>query len=465
MEPLNNSYPFYYFQEKEDLMDVEFEEKNNLSAFNLNFLKFYEPTFQAINDNNIYADGNIEMTEKEIKKELNINNIQNFNNHNHNTSKDIIFSPPKKKNTIDISYSMEGTFCENSNINIEEEFQQNEETYLKIGNEGHNPCIDPIQEVDSFDREFNESFLYENNYLLDNFNDNTNSFEGSVIKFDSTFEETDICKLRKNIMSIKLTNNKLLNKSDYSYFNPVKKQVFHISNNINSNNSGNLSMLNLNLNKSTSNLPYVNNSGNNNLKLNLSCNFSESSSSIAESKKRGRKKYLFDGVKTEILDKAFLREFKSYLKKSKQILKSIYDDLKTEEKIFWNEFMQNNNPPFLFTQNKQKVEYKSFSKNLLKFVFSHQSVRNLYSYFVKDQEKEIIYSIINKRVKKIDRKMLLFYTFYGKNLHKLYSSEFNLNDINISNLENIISNSQSTNTASISGNISDSAGNISSLAI
>lgn len=75
MEPLNNSFPCYYFQDKDD---VDLEEKSNIcniSAFHLNFN----------------------------------------------------YSPPKKKNTIDISYSMEQTFYENSHINIEEEFQPNNE--------------------------------------------------------------------------------------------------------------------------------------------------------------------------------------------------------------------------------------------------------------------------------------------------------------------------------------------------
>ncbi len=94
MEQLNNSFPCYYFQDKYENLDIEIEEKSNLSAFNLNFLKFYE----NLGENRV-------------------NQCNNFN-----------FSPEKKKNTIDISYSMEQTFYENSHINIEEEFQQNEDT-------------------------------------------------------------------------------------------------------------------------------------------------------------------------------------------------------------------------------------------------------------------------------------------------------------------------------------------------
>jgi hypothetical protein len=81
------------------------------------------------------------------------------------------------------------------------------------------------------------------------------------------------------------------------------------------------------------------------------------------------------------------------------------------------------------------VEFKSYSKTFLQFVFSHQSVRNMYSLFVKDKEREIVHAIVNKKVKKIERKMIPFYSFYGKNLHKLYSNEFNFSDFNLEDLE------------------------------
>jgi hypothetical protein len=110
MENLNYSFPGFSYQDKyENNMEVELEERGNLSAFNLNFLKFSENMADNINGNN--------------------NNL--YNNCNNNTfNNNFQFSPPKKKNTIDISYSIEQTFCENSHINIEEEFQQNEDTCI-----------------------------------------------------------------------------------------------------------------------------------------------------------------------------------------------------------------------------------------------------------------------------------------------------------------------------------------------
>ena len=240
--------------------------------------------------------------------------------------------------------------------------------------------------------------------------------------------------------------NKDPNKSVFlmnSGFN--KKNIFIVS--AANNNKSSLESNNL-FNKSTSNITSANTNstaGQSAHKLNQTCNLSFNCS-----KKKGRKKFLFDGFKTEIYDKAFIREFKNYLKKSKSLLRGIFEELKTEEKIFWNEFLSNNNPPFIFTPNGNKIEFKSFSKGLLRFIFSYPSVRNLYSLFVKEKEKEIIASIINKKIKKVEIKMLPYYSFYGKNLHKLYSNEFNINDINFEEFDNLVP------TTSIPNNISDS---------
>ena len=148
--------------------------------------------------------------------------------------------------------------------------------------------------------------------------------------------------------------------------------------------------------------------------------------------KRGRRKFLIDGIKTELIDKAYIREFKKYLKLKKNQFKPIFE----EEPSFWNEFFQNSNPPFWFTNSLgEKVEYKSFSKNFLKMIFSKQSARNLYSQFIKEKEKELMMSILSKRNKKMNKNMLVFYKFYGKNMHKLYSDEYNISDLNCDDLE------------------------------
>jgi hypothetical protein len=87
MDNLNNSFLGYFEQDKyfRDY-DVIMEERNNLSAFNLDFIKPYE-------------------------------NLDNIN-------KDL---SPQKKHSIELSSFIEQTFCDNLHINIEEEYN-NEDT-------------------------------------------------------------------------------------------------------------------------------------------------------------------------------------------------------------------------------------------------------------------------------------------------------------------------------------------------
>ena len=115
MEKLNYSFPGYFFNDKyETQMEVDIEEKNNSSVLNVNSLKIIENFGDNINVLN--ANSNM------------CNNTYHISN-NYNT-KNLNFSPKTSKNPFEISYSIEQIFCENSHINIEEEFQQNEETCI-----------------------------------------------------------------------------------------------------------------------------------------------------------------------------------------------------------------------------------------------------------------------------------------------------------------------------------------------
>lgn len=93
MENLNNSFPNYNHHEGIyfNIGSETYDEKINSSFFKISNLKFCD------------------------KQE----NKENFN------------SSIRKKNSLDISYSIEQTFYENSNINIDDEFQ-NEETCMKF---------------------------------------------------------------------------------------------------------------------------------------------------------------------------------------------------------------------------------------------------------------------------------------------------------------------------------------------
>ena len=74
-----------------------------------------------------------------------------------------------------------------------------------------------------------------------------------------------------------------------------------------------------------------------------------------------------------------------------------------------------------FSIDSNKVEYKSYSSSLMKFIFSHSSVCTLYDKFI--QEKHLIQQLVTKRIKVSNEKVKSFYYVYGINLHNIYSME------------------------------------------
>ena len=313
---------------------------------------------------------------------------------------------------------MEQPYLENSHFIFEEDF-------LKIGEEGQNKGIDPIQEINGFDQGNNDSFIHENNYFIGDFNDSNNI---SSIDYGnltaptndnvnmSAMEESEFQKIKKSLLSLKLSNSSLLTTTTTA---------------INTSN-GNENKL---LNKTFIHNPYTFTNKCLFNVVNLS-NIDRLNTSSQNSKnKKGRKKVLFDGIKTEVLDRSLIREFKKYLKNKDIQNKEIFE----EDPLFWNEFFQNSAPPFIFTNSSgEKIEYKSFNKNFLRFIFDKQSVVTLYSRFIKERENDFITKILNKsrKNKNFDKKLIEFYKMYGKNLHKLYSNEYSISDcFNDENIE------------------------------
>ena len=395
---------------------------NNNSMINTNFFdRVDEDYLEEKNSNNISLTNRLiilceKVDESEDKQNLKINHLEN----NLNLSGQFQINK-KKTNIEDLSYySIEQNFNDN-NMNIEEEILNNS---IKIGNDEQ--IIDPILEMSSFEQGYNNSFysfLHENfpnanemdNTMMDSQNIiNLTAPNSEAIKMD-LIDDDEIIKMKKNLMSLKLSNKSVLSNSKITNESSINKSTT--------------------LNE-TKKLFTVSNLDNNNNLLNMSsCLYTTKS-------KRGRKKLLLEGIKTELIDKSFIREFKKYLKTKKISFVNVFE----EDPIFWYEFFQNSNPPFSYTiNNNEKIEFKSFNKNLLRFYFSKPSVRKLYIQFIKDKEKDLIPTIISKKVKKfdykVDKKMFLFYKFYGKNLYKFYSDEYNLNEINLDNNELNISSS------------------------
>ena len=336
---------------------------------------------------------NVESSEQQI-----MNTLSNIFEPNLNLSQ----LPNKKKNQIeDISY-IDQNFNENSHMNLEEEFRGVDNNY-KID--------EPIIEMNSFEQGINDSFLHENNYLLHNFNNcNSISIEQNNVnnitapinennKMDLTCDDDSVLlKIKRNLMNIKLSkssiskNKTMKNSINSTLLNESNKKLFNV-----------YTMDNLN-----------------------------NSSSCLLKTKRGRKKILLEGIKTELMDKAFIREFKKFIK-SKQELKQ-FDNIFEKDPIFWKEFLQNS-APFIFTINGEKIKYKSYNRQLLKMLFSRSDVRKLYSLFVNDKEKDFSVNINLKKLKKLEHNLYLFSYFYGKNLHKIYSNEYSTIDISFENEE------------------------------
>ena len=328
----------------------------------------------------------------------------------------------KKEPVLDKSMSFQ-------NMCVEGEFFNKEGVDSNLGKEN---WIDPIAE--DGDEDVNESFFHENNYFIDKFyqkpnlfdtnnnlnsnsnnnNINNKSFGNITInegKIENYFDENDKLKIKKNLMFLKLSKS-----SSLSTTSSVTKETFYNSNN-------NKSVLNDNkkiFNVTKPSEDFITS----NMKLNMSsCQFSYKS-------KRGRKKLLLSGIKTEVMDKAFLREFKKYLKLKQKEFKNIFD----EDSIFWKEFLSNANPPFCFSSGDKKVEFKSYNKNLMKFIFSRNGANTLYMKFIMDN-KDINFNKLFKKKKNQDYYTLAFYKFYRENLNKLYSNDYSEYEINVDDID------------------------------
>ena len=384
---LNNSFHYISFFDKIEEVD-ELEDKNANNSLQINLFPNCESSEQQImNTTTNLFEGN-----------LNLSQLQN-----------------KKKNPIeDFSY-IEQNFNENSHMILEEEFKGVDNNY-KIDNTG----IETIIEMNSFEQEINDSFIKENNFLLHNFNNmNSLSIEqnnnlnnlttpiNEINKIDFTVDDdSELLKIKKSLIDIKLSkssickNKTMKNSINTTMTNDSTKKIFNVYNTDNLNNS---------------------------MKLNMS------SCLLSNKNKRGRKKLLIDGLKTELMDKAFIREFKKFVKLKQE--QKQFDNIFEKDPIFWKEFIQNNSAPFTFTVNSEKIQYKSYNKQLLKMLFSRNDVRKLYSYFVNDKEKDFSININMKKIKKLEHNLFLFSYYYGKNLHKIYSDEYSTNDISFENEE------------------------------
>ena len=318
------------------------------------------------------------------------------------------------------------------NMNVEEEFMRDD-----VANLDKDSNIEPIIEKNE-DDEGNESFYHDNKNFIDNyeankvdlFNDmntfninnnilnNTAVYPNSIINEKPGLDEIDKEKIRKKLIYIKY----LKNTSSFNSTNSVTKEMPNPNNN-KSVLADNKKLFNV----TKQNEDFITS----NIKLDLSsCQLSFKSKNC----KRGRRQFLLSGIKTEILDKTFLREFKKYLKLRKKEFKNIFE----EDPVFWNEFLENKNPPFSFTQGEKKIEFKSYNKYLMNFIFSKPGVNTLYNRFILETKGDTKFDKIfsKKKMKKSpDIYTIAFYKYYRQNLNKLYSQSYSDLDIIIDDLD------------------------------
>ena len=412
-----NSFIFKFDRLEDEFNIMEEKTPNNMSMFISS--SYISSEIQEIHDGS-------NMKENEISEQFNNTNILG------------------KKEALDKSMNFQ-------NMNVEEEFIHKDD----VTNLGRDTGIEPIKERED-DDEVNESFYHgdvnfidefekrenlfneiNNNFNINHNNININNNVNNTVIYECSgnnlgiLDDMDKLKIRTNLVCLKLSKNN-------SYFNLINSGMKDISNSNNNNKSA------LNDNKKL--LFNVTKQPDDYITANIKLNMSSCQLSCKSKKnKRGRKQILLSGIKTEIMDKTFLREFKKYLKLKKKEYQNIFD----QDYVFWNEFLESKNPPFSFTQGGKKIPFRSYNKKLMNFIFSRKGANTLYTKFISENRELKVDRIFSKKhlKKGPDYYTIAFYKYYRENLNRLYSKEYSemeidVDDLNINNISmDFVSNS------------------------
>ena len=412
-----NSFIFKFDRLEDEFNIIEEKNPNNMSMFISS--SYISSEIQEIHDGS-------NMKENEISEQFNNTNILG------------------KKEALDKSMNFQ-------NMNVEEEFIHKDD----VTNLGKDTGIEPIKERED-DDEVNESFYHgdvnfidefekrenlfneiNNNFNINHNNININNNVNNTVIYECSgnnlgiLDDMDKLKIRTNLVCLKLSKNN-------SYFNLTNSGMKDISNSNNNNKSA------LNDNKKL--LFNVTKQPDDYITANIKLNMSSCQLSCKSKKnKRGRKQILLSGIKTEIMDKTFLREFKKYLKLKKKEYQNIFD----QDYVFWNEFLESKNPPFSFTQGGKKIPFRSYNRKLMNFIFSRKGANTLYTKFISENRELKVDRIFSKKhlKKGPDYYTIAFYKYYRENLNRLYSKEYSemeidVDDLNINNISmDFVSNS------------------------
>ena len=412
-----NSFIFKFDRLEDEFNIMEEKTPNNMSM--LISSSYISSEIQEIHDGS-------NMKENEISEQFNNTNILG------------------KKEALDKSMNFQ-------NMNVEEEFIHKDD----VTNLGRDTGIEPIKERED-DDEVNESFYHgdvnfidefekrenlfneiNNNFNINHNNININNNVNNTVIYECSgnnlgiLDDMDKLKIRTNLVCLKLSKNN-------SYFNLTNSGMKDISNSNNNNKSA------LNDNKKL--LFNVTKQPDDYITANIKLNMSSCQLSCKSKKnKRGRKQILLSGIKTEIMDKTFLREFKKYLKLKKKEYQNIFD----QDYVFWNEFLESKTPPFSFTQGGKRIPFRSYNRKLMNFIFSRKGANTLYTKFISENRELKVDRIFSKKhlKKGPDYYTIAFYKYYRENLNRLYSKEYSemeidVDDLNINNISmDFVSNS------------------------
>ena len=412
-----NSFIFKFDRLEDEFNIMEEKTPNNMSMFISS--SYISSEIQEIHDGS-------NMKENEISEQFNNTNILG------------------KKEALDKSMNFQ-------NMNVEEEFIHKDD----VTNLGKDTGIEPIKERED-DDEVNESFYHgdvnfidefekrenlfneiNNNFNINHNNININNNVNNTVIYECSgnnlgiLDDMDKLKIRTNLVCLKLSKNN-------SYFNSTNSGMKDISNSNNNNKSA------LNDNKKL--LFNVTKQPDDYITANIKLNMSSCQLSCKSKKnKRGRKQILLSGIKTEIMDKTFLREFKKYLKLKKKEYQNIFD----QDYVFWNEFLESKTPPFSFTQGGKRIPFRSYNRKLMNFIFSRKGANTLYTKFISENRELKVDRIFSKKhlKKGPDYYTIAFYKYYRENLNRLYSKEYSemeidVDDLNINNISmDFVSNS------------------------
>jgi hypothetical protein len=259
-------------------------------------------------------------------------------------------------------------------IHLDKFFSILEKAFLKEQDQERNPVIFNVTKINNNPNKINDNcgkplFKTERVNNLTYNNENMSEIEDELFKLN-------LGEAKKNIFNVYSTVNKNMNNKDNIYLNSANpSDIDTVSNN----NNDEYNNCNSNEISHISNISSANRRREINNQLD-SKKFLEKNECTSFCNKEN---YNFNNkIRRVNLCKKIVRKFKKYLKSNK----------KEMNYSFWNSFCRENYlPPFKL----EDIEFKSFSKIYLNWLFSHEGGVDLYNDFIRNKGDEELNNIYN----------------------------------------------------------------------